>query len=210
MTSPLRITALISGGGRTVCNLQEWIEQGSLNAEIVLVVASRQTLPGIERARQAGLEVRIPDAEHYDDDLEQLVESSQPDVICLCGYLRHLRLRSNWHGRVINIHPALLPRHGGQGMYGNHVHESVLAAGDRVSGCTVHFVDDHYDHGPILLQRTCPVLKDDTASTLAKRVFQEECTALPEALELLGRDQVRLTEGRVEILPGFPPGPDSL
>lgn len=210
MTPPLRITALISGGGRTVCNLQDSIERGRLKAEINLVVASRPGLAGIDRARQAGLEVRIPDAGDFDDSLERLVESSRPDVICLCGYLRHLRLRSCWEGKVINIHPALLPLHGGKGMYGHHVHEAVLAAGDAVSGCTVHFVNEQYDNGPILLQRTCEVLDDDTASTLAERVFREECMALPEALELLRRNQVKLAGGRVEILPGVPPGHESL
>ncbi|MCH2133071.1 MAG: phosphoribosylglycinamide formyltransferase [Phycisphaerales bacterium] len=201
MTTPIRIVALISGGGRTVLNLQQAIEVDGLPAKIITVIATRETLPGVQRARDAGLSVQVPDTDDYDASLERLVEGAAPDVICLCGYLRLLRLRPEWRGRVLNIHPALLPRHGGQGMFGQHVHHAVLDAGDRFSGCTVHFVDEQYDHGPVLLQRACPVHEDDTVDTLAARVFQEECQALPRAVSLLAEGRVRLDAGRVEILP---------
>ena len=203
MNSPLRIVALISGGGRTVLNLHEAIARDNLPAEIVHVIASREQLTGIERARNIGLPVSIPDPENYDADLEQLIQLNQPDLICLCGYLRKLQLIAEWNGKVINIHPALLPAHGGQGMYGRHVHQAVLQAGDEVSGCTVHFVDELYDHGPTLLQRTCPVEPGDTPDSLADRVFEEECKALPEAVSLIATGRVQIRDRQVEIHRGI-------
>ena len=203
MTPTLRLTALISGGGRTVCNLQEAIIRGEVSAEIVTVIDSREDCDGIERARSAGLDVQVPDSTNYDDDLANLINASNPDVICLCGYLRKLRLEPGWHERIINIHPALLPRHGGQGMYGERVHKAVLDAGDTFSGCTVHFVDEQYDHGPILLQRACQVRVDDTTESLAARVFRDECIALPEAVGLLAENRVKVVDDHVEIQPAI-------
>ena len=201
MTSSTRIVALISGGGRTVLNLQQAIERDGLSAEIVHVIASRENLAGIQRVEEIGLPVSIPDPQNYDLDLEQLINLQEPDLICLCGYLKKVQLVPAWAGKMINIHPALLPAHGGKGMYGRHVHQAVLDAGDEVSGCTVHFVDDLYDHGPMLLQRSCPVEPGDTPETLAARVFEEECKALPEAISLMAAGRVRITDHQVEILP---------
>lgn len=203
MSRPLRLTALISGGGRTVCNLHDRIVHGQLDAEISLVIASREDCSGIKRARDAGLEVRVPDHGNYDDDLASLLDQAAPDLICLCGYLRKLRIDTRWSDRIINIHPSLLPRHGGKGMYGDRVHRAVLDADETVSGCTVHFVDDHYDNGPVLLQRACLVNPEDTVDQLADRVFQEECNALPEAIQLLAEQRVKIVDQRVEILPGI-------
>ncbi|MCH2152660.1 MAG: phosphoribosylglycinamide formyltransferase [Phycisphaerales bacterium] len=201
MTARLRIVALISGGGRTVLNLHQAIARDKLPAEILQVIASREDITGIERSSEIGLPVTIPDPQNYDADLEQLINQENPDLICLCGYLKKLRLNPEWNGKVINIHPALLPAHGGQGMYGRHVHQAVLEAGDDISGCTVHFVDELYDHGPILLQRTCPVESGDTPDALADRVFDEECKALPEAIALIASGRVRINGRQVEILP---------
>ncbi|MBG81620.1 MAG: phosphoribosylglycinamide formyltransferase [Phycisphaerae bacterium] len=201
MTARLRIVALISGGGRTVLNLHQAIVRDKLPAEILQVIASREEILGIERSREIGLAVSIPDPQDYDAELEQLINQQNPDLICLCGYLKKLRLNPEWNGKVINIHPALLPAHGGQGMYGRHVHQAVLEAGDDISGCTVHFVDELYDHGPILLQRTCPVESGDTPDALADRVFEEECKALPEAIALIASGRVRINGRQVEILP---------
>tara|TARA_Y100000589_G_C27167559_1_gene635363 strand:- start:1324 stop:1974 length:651 start_codon:yes stop_codon:yes gene_type:complete len=201
VTARLRIVALISGGGRTVLNLHQAIVRDKLPAEILQVIASREEILGIERSREIGLAVSIPDPQDYDAELEQLINQQNPDLICLCGYLKKLRLNPEWNGKVINIHPALLPAHGGQGMYGRHVHQAVLEAGDDISGCTVHFVDELYDHGPILLQRTCPVESGDTPDALADRVFEEECKALPEAIALIASGRVRINGRQVEILP---------
>ena len=201
MTSSTRIVALMSGGGRTVLNLHQAIMRDKLPAEIVHVIASRENLSGIQRVEEIGLPVSIPDPGNYDHDLEQLINLQKPDLICLCGYLKKVQLVPAWAGKMINIHPALLPAHGGKGMYGRHVHQAVLDAGDEVSGCTVHFVDDLYDHGPMLLQRSCPVEPRDTPDTLAARVFEQECKALPEAVSLMAAGRIRITDHQVEILP---------
>lgn len=181
---PLRLACLVSGGGRSVMNLQDRIERGALPASIVAVLSTRPDVAGIGRARARGLPVvEIPPAprETLDDRVDAALQASGADLVVLAGYLRLFRVDA-WRGRCINIHPALLPRHGGKGLWGHHVHEAVLAAGDRESGCTVHWVDEQYDHGQTILQRRCPVLPDDTPDSLAARVFAEELEALPEAI----------------------------
>lgn len=187
----LRLACLISGGGRTVLNLADRIADGTLHASIELVIASRSDIAGVERARARGLNVEVvarkafADENAMHDRIGLLLREHRIDLVCLCGYLRWIRVDPDFRGRVINIHPALLPEFGGPGMHGHHVHEAVLAAGRTVSGCTVHFVDDLYDHGRIILQRHCPVLPGDTPDTLAARVFEQECIAYPEAIRQL-------------------------
>lgn len=184
-----RLAALISGGGRTLLNLQDQIDSGHLRAVIPLVVASREC-PGAERARARGLEVRVLPGVIPAAALGSLLKQFQVDWVILAGYLKKVEIPAAFSGRVVNIHPALLPRHGGSGMYGHRVHEAVLAAGERESGCTVHFCDGGYDTGPIILQKRCPVLPGDTPDTLAARVFELETRAYPEALQLLFRSPV--------------------
>jgi phosphoribosylglycinamide formyltransferase-1 len=111
--------------------------------------------------------------------------SANVALVVMAGFLKHVLIPPDFAGRVINIHPSLLPEFGGPGMYGRHVHQAVIESGATVSGCTVHYVDNQYDNGPILLQRTCTVTADDTPDTLAARVFQEECKALPQAIQLI-------------------------
>jgi len=179
---------LISGGGRTVLNLQQEIEAGRLDARIGVVVVTKPGIAGIERCRAAGLPVVVCDRsrdESVDDQVDAALQAAGVELVCLCGYLRKFRV-GPWAGRALNIHPALLPRHGGHGMYGHHVHEAVLAAGDAESGCTVHLVDDEYDHGRTIVQRRCAVLPDDTPDALAARVFEQECLAYPEAIRAMG------------------------
>ena len=188
MSEPVSIATLISGGGRTVLNLAEEIERGRLNARITGVIAHRESLAGVRRCRDRGLPVTVVDGDprdSLDDRLDEVLAGTGARFICLCGYLRHFRVGTQWSGRTINIHPALLPDFGGKGMYGAHVHRAVLASGVPESGCTVHFVDEEYDHGPTILQRSCPVMKDDDEDTLAARVFELECEAFPEALRQL-------------------------
>jgi phosphoribosylglycinamide formyltransferase-1 len=129
----------------------------------------------------------------FSDRVFDAVRSFAPDAVCLAGWLHLVRIPPDFRHRVLNIHPALLPAFGGKGMYGRHVHEAVLASGAKVSGCTVHFADDTYDTGPILVQKAVPVLDDDTPETLASRVFAAECDAYPEAIRLVG-------EGRIEVI----------
>jgi formyltetrahydrofolate-dependent phosphoribosylglycinamide formyltransferase len=186
---PLRLGCLVSGGGRSVLNLQDRIERGELPATIVTVLSTRTGVPAIERARARGLPTREIDPlprESLDDRVDQALREVNVDLVVLAGYLRLFRVDA-WRGRCINIHPALLPRHGGKGLWGHHVHEAVLAAGDVESGCTVHWVDAEYDHGATILQRRCPVLPGDSPDTLATRVFAEELEALPEAIQRIAR-----------------------
>jgi formyltetrahydrofolate-dependent phosphoribosylglycinamide formyltransferase len=182
----VRIGVLVSGGGRSAVNLAEAIRRDGIPAEIVAVVATRPTVPAIARCRAAGLPVAVvavaEDPATFDDRLDAALEAAGVELVVLAGYLRRFRVGTRWTGHAINIHPALLPRHGGPGMFGEHVHRAVLAAGDAESGCTVHWVDEQYDHGGAIVQRRCPVEPGDTPETLAARVFAEERIALPEAV----------------------------
>lgn len=191
----LRLGCLISGGGRTVLNLQEAIDRGEVPATIAVVVAHRADLAGVERCRAAGLRVEVVPVEPKDtlaDRVDAVLGDADVELVGLAGYLRHFRVAPRWSDRVVNIHPSLLPRHGGRGMYGDRVHAAVLAAGDAESGCTVHAVDEIYDHGAVLLQRRCPVRPDDTVATLAARVFDEECRAFPDAISAIARGKIVL------------------
>jgi phosphoribosylglycinamide formyltransferase-1 len=180
---PLRLVCLISGGGRTVLNLQDAIDRGDLDARIDLVIASRPC-PGIDRCAARGLAVRLIPG---DLDAGTLADAlGDANLACLSGYLRLVPVPAGWEGRILNIHPALLPAFGGPGMYGDRVHRAVLDAARRgqitETGCTVHVCDARYDTGPIIVQRRCPVLPGDTVESLAARVFTEECAAYPEAI----------------------------
>ena len=198
VSGTLRIAACISGGGRTVLNLQDRIECGDLDARIDLVVASRHDCEGVERCRARGLDVTVADSGEAASDL---LDPERHDLICLCGWLKLLRIDPWMHGRVLNIHPALLPAFGGAGMYGSKVHAAVIESGVPVSGCTVHFVNDAYDEGPIVLQKACPVLADDAVDTLAARVFELECIAFPEAIRLFAEGRLTLAAEQVHISP---------
>jgi len=185
VSAPVDIAALISGGGRTVLNLADEIDAGRLPFRITAVIAHRESLAGVRRCRERGLPVHVIETDPrdtLDDRIDDALGAAGASFVCLCGYLRHFRVGDRWSDRTINIHPALLPAFGGKGMYGEHVHRAVLASGAVESGCTVHFVDEQYDHGPTILQMRCPVRPDDDADTLAARVFELECRAFPEAL----------------------------
>ena len=143
------------------------------------MISDRDGAFGIERARRAGLPAEVePDAARTWSNLR----GHNADLVCLAGYLRLLPIPPDFAGRVLNIHPALLPKFGGKGFYGDRVHRAVLEAGEHESGCTVHLCDNEYDTGPILVQRTVSVRSDDTVETLAARVFEAECEAYPEAI----------------------------
>ena len=205
--SRLRLGCLISGGGRTVLNLKTAIERDAIPAEIATVIAHREDLAGVRRCRAAGLAVEIV-TDRGRDPLDEILLSARVDLVCLCGYLRHFAVEPRWKDRVVNIHPSLLPNHGGRGMYGDRVHAAVLAAGEAETGCTVHAVDEIYDHGAVILQRRCPVRPDDTTSTLAARVFEAECVAMPTAIRDLAEGRIRIERGRV-TRPVTTPAPDS-
>lgn len=182
--TPARLAAMLSGSGRTLLNLLEASRSGRLDAGIELVIASRECL-GAQRARQVGLEVMVIPGEIPADRLGAILAEQRIDWVALAGYLKLVAIPPSYRGRIVNIHPALLPAFGGPGMYGHQVHEAVLRAGAAVTGCTVHLCDEAYDRGPIVLQKTCPVLPGDTPETLAARVFALECEAYPAALQQL-------------------------
>jgi phosphoribosylglycinamide formyltransferase 1 len=185
---PLRLVVLLSGEGRTLLNLLDAIRAGRLAAEVTLVLSSRRDVAGVQRARDAGLTVEVlrprdfPDAAAFVAAQSARVLRERPDLVIMAGYLVHWPPPPELAGRVLNIHPALLPRHGGRGLWGEHVHAAVLAAGDRESGATVHVVDEEYDHGPVLEQLRVPVEPGDTPESLAARVFEAECELYPRAI----------------------------
>jgi phosphoribosylglycinamide formyltransferase-1 len=180
------VCVLISGGGTTLQNFIDRIAAGTFAAQIVGVVSSKANAGGVARAKETGLPFVVePKGPGFADRVWAAVRTFQPDYVCLAGWLHLLPIPTDFRGRVLNIHPALLPKYGGKGMYGRHVHEAVLAAGEKESGCTVHFADDTYDTGAIILQKRVPVLPGDTPETLAARVFVAECEAYPEAIALL-------------------------
>lgn len=176
-----RIAVFISGSGRTLVNLAERIEAGEFPATIALVVASRECL-GVERAHERSLPVHVIPGSPETEQLAHLLREHDVDWVVLAGYTVLLPIPEGFEGRVVNIHPALLPKFGGPGMFGMNVHRAVLDAGERESGCSVHLCDGQYDTGPILLQMKCPVEDGDTPEDLAARVFELELDAYPRAL----------------------------
>jgi formyltetrahydrofolate-dependent phosphoribosylglycinamide formyltransferase len=203
---PIQLAVLVSGSGTTLQNLIDQIGAGGLNAQIPLVIGSRPELTGLQRAANAGLRDVVVDRRMYTDcagfskRIFDLCTEANADLICCAGWLCLLNLPPQFQGRVMNIHPALLPSFGGKGMFGRKVHEAVLAHGCKVSGCTVHFVDNTYDTGPIILQRPCPVLDNDTPESLAHRVFEEEKTAYPEAIRLFQQRRLKIEGRRVRTV----------
>jgi formyltetrahydrofolate-dependent phosphoribosylglycinamide formyltransferase len=209
--SPLRLAVLISGGGTTLRNLIEHIRQEKLDARIVRVISSNPAARGLEFARAAAIETHVVPrlgSETLDDfsrRIFDLCRGSTPHdavhLVAMGGFLKLVRIPDDFVHRVVNIHPSLIPAFCGRGYYGLRVHQAVLEYGAKYSGCTVHFVDEQYDHGPIILQRVVPVLDDDTPQSLAARVFAAECEAYPEALRLFAAGRLRIEGRRVRILP---------
>jgi len=214
---PLRLAVLLSGGGTTLQNLIDQITAGTLSASIILVIGSRPDAYGLVRARRHGLEnACIPrrayrDAFAYSEEINRTLDRFAPELIVLAGFLHVFHYAPHYRGRVMNIHPSLIPAFCGQGFYGLRVHQAALAYGVKVSGCTVHFADEEYDHGPIILQRVVPVLDHDTPASLAERVAIEERQAYPEAIQLFAEGRLQVHGRWVKILnaapsPLSPPG----
>lgn len=203
---PVRLAVLISGGGTTLVNLMTKIRSKVLSAEIGIVIASRSNCGGIQRARDLGLRCQVMERKSYHsvEDFSNAIFTAcrevEADLIVCGGFLSLIRIPPDYAGRVINIHPSLIPAFCGKGFHGHLVHEAVLNRGAKVSGCTVHFVDDEYDHGPIILQKTVPVFDNDTADELAERVFQAECEALPEAIQMFASGKLEIDGSRVRSI----------
>lgn len=200
---PLRLAVLISGGGTTLTNLVEHIRRGALRAEVGLVVASRPDCGGIAKSANAGLHCEVIQRKSFASVAEfsaaifNHCRDAKIDLVICGGFLALLQIPADFALRVMNIHPSLIPSFAGKGYHGEKVHEAVITRGCKVSGCTVHFVDDQYDHGPIILQKTVPVLDDDTPHTLAARVFEQECLAYPEAIAQFSSGRLRVSGSRV-------------
>ena len=200
-SSPLKIAALVSGSGTTLQNLLDVIAAGELDAEVSVLIGSKPGLKGLERAAAAKAMNFVVERAAFGDVAEfskavfGLIDDAGVDLVCCAGWLCLLDVPERYRGRILNIHPALLPSFGGKGMYGRRVHQAVIDHGCKISGCTVHFVDATYDTGPIVLQRACAVRDDDIAETLAARVFELERVAYPEAIRLFQAGRL-VTEGR--------------
>ena len=202
---PVRLGVLISGGGTTLMNILRIIKAGRLNAEVALVISSRSTVAGVQKARAAGLNVKIirkkdyPDIGEFSNRIGEELTAANVDLVVQAGWLCLWKIPQKYTNRVMNIHPALLPSFGGKGMWGTRVHEAVLAAGCKVTGCTVHFCTNEYDKGPIIVQRCCEVKDDDSPQSLAARVFEQECFALPQAIRLFAEGKLLVEDNKVKI-----------
>jgi formyltetrahydrofolate-dependent phosphoribosylglycinamide formyltransferase len=206
----IRIAVLVSGHGRGT-NLQAILDACSsreIPGEVALVLGVRSDAPAMERARCAAVPTVVVSPRKYPDDADygavllRTLGAHRVDLICLAGYMRLLppAVVATFAGRIMNTHPALLPLFGGPGMYGERVHEAVIASGMKVSGCTVHFVDDQYDHGPIILQTPVLIEESDTAADLAARVLPQEHGTYVRAIRLFAEGRLRIEGNRVRVL----------
>lgn len=188
----IKLAVLISGSGSNLQALIDACATPDYPAEIAIVISNRPDAYGLERAAKAGIPTKVIDHTQYDgrkafDTALHAVIPNDIDLICLAGFMRILTADfiSKWEGKIINTHPALLPKHGGKGMYGEHVHKAVIAAGDTESGCSIHYVIPEVDQGPVILQKSVPVSKEDTPEDVAAKVLKQEHIAYPEAVRLI-------------------------
>lgn len=205
----IRVAVLLSGQGRGT-NLKAILDacaDPDFPAEISLVIGTKSDAPAMERARAAGVRAVTVSPRLFESDDEygaallNVIEYAESELICLAGYMRILpsSLVSRYRNRIMNVHPALLPFFGGKGMYGLHVQEAVLTSGMKVAGCSVHFVDEQYDTGPIILQRCIPILESDTTESLAARILTEEHAAYVDAIRLFAEGRLNIDGRRVRI-----------
>jgi len=197
LESPIKLVVLISGGGRTLQNLIDCIERGTLHAQIAAVISTRRKVEGVERAQRHQLPCHIVSPKKFEsnnafsDAITKILDEVRPDLVCAAGFMSFYEIPNQYMGKVINIHPALLPKFGGKGFYGQRVHQAVLEAGESVSGCTVHFMNNVYDGGRIIFQKSVPVQPDETAESLAAKVFDLECEAYPEAIRKIAQGDIK-------------------
>lgn len=180
----LKMAVLLSGSGRTLDNFHERIQDGRLSGQIQVVISNVASALGLEKARNYGYPAFHCNS---NEKINELLKDYKVDVICLAGYLKLYHPPAHLSRGVINIHPALIPSFCGDGFYGHHVHGAVKARGCTVSGCTVHFANENYDEGPIILQRCVTLDYDDDEDTIADKVFAAECETFPEALNLVDK-----------------------
>ncbi len=213
MASRVRVGVLVSGTGTNLQSLLDACRSGEAPAEIAVVISNVPGAFALERARRAGVPAVVldhrtfPTKAAFEAALRETLEVHRVGLVCLAGFLRILSpsFVAAFAGRLMNVHPALLPTFGGKGMYGERVHEAVLASGVRQSGCTVHFVSEEPDAGPIIVQATVPVQDGDTPATLAARVRKEELRLYPLAVRLFAEGRLRIDGDQVHILPEVDP-----
>jgi formyltetrahydrofolate-dependent phosphoribosylglycinamide formyltransferase len=207
MSSPLRLAVLLSGGGTTLQNLLDRCADGTLAAQVVAVVSSKADAFGLTRAQTAGVPTLVVERRtcasraDFSKQIFDFCRQHHADLVCMGGFLQLLEIPADFGNRVLNIHPALIPAFCGKGFHGLAVHRAAIEAGVKVSGCTVHFADNEYDHGPIVTQRVVPVLDDDTPESLAARVFEQECAAYPEAIGWFAEGRLVVEGRRVRLAP---------
>lgn len=204
---PLPIAVFISGGGTTLRNLIAWRHRGQLDVDFRLVISSARGAKGLDFAtaesipQQVVLKSEFADGQAYSEAMFQPCRDAGVELVVMAGFLKHVLIPTDFENRVVNIHPSLIPSFCGAGMYGSRVHQAVLDFGAKLSGCTVHFVDNDFDHGPIIAQHACEVRSDDTPQTLAARVFQRECDALPAAISAIAAGRISVVGRQVNIQP---------
>jgi phosphoribosylglycinamide formyltransferase-1 len=211
----LNLAVLISGGGTTFQYIQDRIEDNTLDAKIQVVLSSNPSAFGLERAKKHNIpshafhrreyteKFGAHAMERFNDDILAAMEQYPIDLVVCAGFMSFLsnRFIQTWRNRIINTHPALIPSFCGQDHYGHHVHEAAIAYGVKISGCTIHFVDEEYDHGAIIMQQCVPVHHDDTADTLAARVQAAEKPLYVQAIQLIAQGRVSIS-GRTVIITG--------
>jgi phosphoribosylglycinamide formyltransferase-1 len=201
------ITVLISGGGTTLKNLIDVQKSGGVNWQIDGIICNNPTAKGLQFAAANNIQHAVVDHRNFDSEQEfsdavyDAIKGlkTKPDLIVMGGFLRKLNIADDYRNKIINIHPSLIPSFCGKGNYGLRVHQAVIDYGCKLTGCTVHFVDDQYDHGPIIAQRAVAVENDDTASTLASRVFDTECQLFPEVISKIASGKVSISDRAVRI-----------
>jgi len=201
----IKIGVLVSGGGTNLQAIIDSCESGYIPGRVVVVISNRKDAYALERAKKhniPALFINPKDYKNLDEYSEKISEElikKEVDLVCLAGFLLKLspEFVRKFKNRIMNIHPALLPSFGGPGMYGHHVHEAVIKSGVKITGCTVHFVDEEYDHGPIILQKAVEVKDDDTPEKLAERVLKEEHKIYPEAIKLFAEKKLEIIDGKV-------------
>lgn len=205
MTTPLKAAVLLSGSGTTLQNLLDCTARGELPVQIDWVLSDRPGVKGLERAAAAGIAHQVIERKscaslaEFGERVFRPIREAKVQLVIMGGFLRLLPIPDDYTHKVMNIHPSLIPMFCGKGFHGTHVHQAVIDSGAKVTGCTVHFADNEYDHGPIILQKVVEVASDDTASTLAQKVFQAECEAYPTAIRWFAENRIRV-EGRRTLI----------
>jgi len=207
MAKPLKIAVLASGEGTNLQSIIDAIKEGRLKVEIRAVISNNSGSEALRRARKEGLfglhlsHKQFIAPGEFDQEFLKVLGEREVELVCLAGYMKLLspRVIGAYRNRILNIHPALLPAFGGKGMFGQRVHQAVIEYGVKLTGVTVHIVDEKYDHGPIVLQRAIPVLEDDDAKSLSQRVLEVEHKLYPEAIGLFAEGRVKVEGRKVRI-----------